>query len=123
MYLSQISSEKRFLGRGTCAHGHILEVASWYYSHHWRDLNASSLGTPIHCQKLIWCSGGSRRGGTDLRRVHFSAKTNAKMKEMDPVGGGGGSRWWQPPWIHQCGDHSHSKKALCACRLVLSLYL
>ena len=26
--------------------------------------------------------------GTDLQCVHFSAKTYAKMKEMDPVGGG-----------------------------------
>ena len=25
-------------------------------------------------------------GGTDLRCVHFSAKTYVKMKEMDPVG-------------------------------------
>ena len=33
--------------------------------------------------------GGGRRpvggGGADLRRVHFSVKTYAKMKEMDPV--------------------------------------
>ena len=28
--------------------------------------------------------------GADLRCVHFSAKTYAKTKEMDPVGGGGG---------------------------------
>ena len=27
-------------------------------------------------------------GGTDLRRVHFLAKTYVKMKEMDPVGEG-----------------------------------
>ena len=27
-------------------------------------------------------------GGANLRCVHFSAKTYAKMKEMDPVGGG-----------------------------------
>ena len=26
-------------------------------------------------------------GGTNLQRVHFSAKTYAKTKEMDPVGG------------------------------------
>ena len=36
-------------------------------------------------------------GGTDLRCVHFSAKTYAKMKEMDPVGGGGGGACWQRP--------------------------
>ena len=45
-----------------------------------------------------WCSGGSRIsrwwgaptrwwGGANLQRVHFSAKTYAKTKEMDPVGG------------------------------------
>ena len=27
-------------------------------------------------------------GGADLRCIHFSAKTYAKMKEMDPVEGG-----------------------------------
>ena len=27
-------------------------------------------------------------GGTNLQRIHFSVKTYAKMKEMDPVGGG-----------------------------------
>ena len=26
-------------------------------------------------------------GGTDLRRIHFLAKTYVKTKEMDPVGG------------------------------------
>ena len=33
--------------------------------------------------------GGCRPvgGDTDLRCVHFSAKTYVKMKEMDPVGG------------------------------------
>ena len=29
-------------------------------------------------------------GGADLRHVHLSAKTYAKMKELDPVGGRGG---------------------------------
>ena len=29
-------------------------------------------------------------GGADLRRIHFSVKTYAKTKEMNPVGGGGG---------------------------------
>ena len=34
---------------------------------------------------------GGRRpvGGANLRCLHFSAKTYAKMKEIDPVGGGG----------------------------------
>ena len=35
----------------------------------------------------------TRWGGTNLQRIHFSAKTyvktNAKMKEIDPVAGGG----------------------------------
>ena len=31
-------------------------------------------------------------GGANLRCVHFSAKTYAKMKEIDPVGGGGARR-------------------------------
>ena len=30
-------------------------------------------------------------GGANLRRVHFLVKMYAKMKEMDPVGGGGGA--------------------------------
>ena len=38
-------------------------------------------------------------GGADLRRVHFLAKTYAKMKEMDPVGG---ARAGGAPWIRQC---------------------
>ena len=37
-------------------------------------------------------------GGTDLRRIHFSLKTYAKTKEMDPVGGGAPA---VPPWIRQ----------------------
>ena len=51
-------------------------------------------------------SGGSRisrwggadlLGGANLRHVHFLAKTCAKMKEIDPVGGGAGGA----PWIRQ----------------------
>ena len=38
-------------------------------------------------------------GGADLRRGHFSAKTYAKTKELDPVGGGGAAG---APWIRQC---------------------
>ena len=50
-------------------------------------------------EKASYFSGGSRisrwggaeplEGGADLRRGCFSAKTYAKMKELDPVGGGG----------------------------------
>ena len=36
-------------------------------------------------------------GGADLRRIHFSAKTYAKTKEMDPVGGGGAHAGSTPP--------------------------
>ena len=34
--------------------------------------------------------GADPLGGANLRRIHFSAKTYAKTKEIDPVGGGGG---------------------------------
>ena len=33
--------------------------------------------------------GADPLGGANLRHVHFSAKTYVKMKEIDPVGGGG----------------------------------
>ena len=36
-------------------------------------------------------------GGVNLRRVHFSAKTYAKMKEIDPVGGARRRRPLDPP--------------------------
>ena len=42
-------------------------------------------------------------GGTNLRCVHFLAKMYAKMKEIDPVGGGragGAPRIRQ--WDHSC---------------------
>ena len=32
--------------------------------------------------------GADSLGGADLQCIHFLAKTYAKMKEMDPVGGG-----------------------------------
>ena len=67
----------------------------------------------VFCQDksiTMECSGGSRIsrwegaptdwGGTNLQRVHFSAKTYAKTKEIDPVGGGGGAPA-APPWIRQ----------------------
>ena len=46
---------------------------------------------------------GGRRpvGGANLRCIHFSVKMYAKMKEIDPVGGGGGAPA-TPPWIRQC---------------------
>ena len=41
----------------------------------------------------------TRWGGANLRHVHFSAKMYAKMKEIDPVGGGvrAGSAPLDPP--------------------------
>ena len=36
-------------------------------------------------------------GGADLWHVHFLVKMYAKTKEMDPVGGGGGTHWRYPP--------------------------
>ena len=47
---------------------------------HTRDLPSG--GSRISCWGVL-----TRWGGTDLRRIHFSGKTYAKMKEMDPVGG------------------------------------
>ena len=52
-------------------------------------------GVPIR-----WWGGG----GADLQCVHFLAKMYAKMKEMDPVGGG--MRQWRPPRIHQWYQNS-----------------
>ena len=47
--------------------------------------------------------GADPLGGANLRCIHFSAKTYVKMKEIDPVGGGGGgAHAVAPPWIHQC---------------------
>ena len=34
--------------------------------------------------------GADLLGGADLQCIRFSAKTCAKMKELDPVGGGAG---------------------------------
>ena len=45
------------------------------------------LTTVVSSGSRISCLGG---GGADLRRGHSSAKTYAKMKELDPVGQGGG---------------------------------
>ena len=33
------------------------------------------------------CGGTDPLGGTDLQHVHFSVKTYAKMKGLDPIGG------------------------------------
>ena len=41
-------------------------------------------------------------GGADLRCGCFSAKTYAKTKELDPVGGGGGAHVGGAPRIRQC---------------------
>ena len=40
-------------------------------------------------------------GAADLQCGHFLVKTYAKMKELDPVRGGGHAPA-APPWIRQC---------------------
>ena len=45
-------------------------------------LSVADPGFPRGIERLGW--------GADLRHGHFSAKTYAKTKELDPVGGGGG---------------------------------
>ena len=54
-------------------------------------------------------------GGADLRHGGFSAKTHVKMKELDPVGGGG-LHAGGIPWICQCiGYHSlHESTMECS---------
>ena len=61
-----------------------------------KKLNSS--GWQLRKLRCIDISGGSRisrwggadplGGGANLQCIHFSAKTYAKTKEMDPVGGG-----------------------------------
>ena len=54
-------------------------------------------GAPTHC------------GGADLQRIHFLAKTYAKTKEMDPVGGGGALASSVPPGsANACGKNKFS---------------
>ena len=73
----------------------------------------------ISHQTISIHSGGSRIsrwGGANLRRVHFSAKTYAKMKEIDPVGG---AHWWcplDPPMIQSTINYiKHlSSKLFCS---------
>ena len=64
-------------------------------------------------------SGGAPTcwGGTDLRCVHFLAKTYVKTKEIDPVGGGGGAPAAPPPWIRQCKNHEGP--FWCRCLLLI----
>ena len=59
----------------------------------------------INVKLISLSSGGSRisrwggvdpLGGANLQRIHFSAKTCAKTKEIDPVGGGGGGAGGAP---------------------------
>ena len=49
-------------------------------------------------------------GGANLQRVHFSAKTYAKMKEIDPVGGGRpGGAPLDPPMYTILGNRNRGK--------------
>ena len=52
----------------------------------------------------------TRWGGANLRRVHFLAKTYAKTKEIDPVGGGAAPAAPpppDPPMVNQPNFQSH----------------
>ena len=50
---------------------------------------------------IQWRIQDFQLGGADLQRVHFSAKTYVKMKEMDPAGGvHAGSAPPDPPMIY-----------------------
>ena len=55
------------------------------------DLYRNNYCTDQHMKnRMMYGRGGSRIsrwGGANLRRVHFLAKTYAKTKEIDPVGG------------------------------------
>ena len=43
---------------------------------------------PVADPGFLVGGGAEPLGGTDLQHKHFSVKMNAKMKELDPVGGG-----------------------------------
>ena len=70
-------------------------------------VQARSLSAPVRVgvevgsgRSRIFCWGGADQlGGANLRHICFSVKTNAKMKELDPVGGHVPGA---PPWICQC---------------------
>ena len=49
----------------------------------------SSGGSRISRWGWGWGGGADPLGGANLQRIYFLAKTYAKMKEMDPVGGRG----------------------------------
>ena len=58
--------------------------------------------TKLEDMDMVIFSGGSRishwGGGTNFRCRHFLVKTYAKMKELDPIGGGGaGGTLLDPP--------------------------
>ena len=71
----------RFDGWIDCNHDSKIQIQ-------WRIQDFPLRGAPTR-----WGGGG---GGANLRRIHFLAKMYAKMKEIDPVGGGGGTCWQHP---------------------------
>ena len=56
-------------------------------------------------------------GGTNLQCIHFSVKTYAKTKEMDPVGGGG--RWRRPPGSANVDSCTFSPSAFLFTKLTI----
>ena len=63
------------------------------------------------------CRAVGGGGGADLRCGHFSAKTYAKTKELDPVGGGG-VHTGGTPWIRQWYWCNIEEGTLSACDTV-----
>ena len=61
--------------------------------------NQTSGGSRISRWGAPDCRGG---GGADLQHRHFSAKTNVKMKELDPIGEEGAHRWHLDPLMPDC---------------------
>ena len=60
----------------------------------------------------VW-GGCQPVGGTNIRCVHFSVKTYAKTKEIDPVGGGPCRQ--HPPWIRQCTSIMQYEISMTVC--------
>ena len=62
----------------------ILNYTSLFGKNCWKKIGMAIFG---HSTVIRGRSRISHWGGTNLGRIHFLAKTYAKMKEIDPVGG------------------------------------